>query len=274
MRVCKTVCRVLAVFLLMAAPAVWAQEPLTNKELLEKSGIAQEIRGLSQTMQKGIDEAVHNGSEFDEKFMTAMRESIPVAYQPAEILKFLDEGLEKLLTPAEKTELLAHYNSDLGKHVSELEKVAVHADAAIRDFAARSKPDAERAALYDRMDEAAGLTSTGVAIAMSMSIAMQAGIISAAEGPDKVDLDALKAQEESQRAPLTDATRKEVLATLAYAYRDLSREDLLAYVAVLESPVARKFSRGLGRLLTDALAGHATELGQLIYTNLRSRKTT
>jgi hypothetical protein len=262
------------VFLFVAAPAAWAQEPLVNKELLEKSGIAPEIRGIAGTMQKGIDEAVRNGSKFDAKFLTAMRESIPVAYRPAEILKSLDKGLDKLLTPAEKTELLAHYNSDHGRRVSEMERTAARADAEIRAFAAKSKPDAERTALYRRMDEAAGLTSTGVAIAMSMSMALQAGIISAAEGPDKVDLEALRTREERQRASLTAATRKEVLATLAYAYRGLSREDLLAYVAVLESPLARKFSRGLGRLLTDALATPAGELGQLIYTSLRSRKTT
>ncbi len=274
MRIRETVCRAFALLLFAAAAPAWAETPLINKDLLEKSGIAQEIRGLPGTMQAGIDEAFQNGSEIDAKFLTAMRESIPVAYKPEEILKFLDKGLEALLTPAEKKELLAHYDSGLGKRLTELEKAAVHANAKIRDYAARSKPDPERDALYRKMDEAAGLTATGVAIAMNMSIALQAGILSAAEGPEKVDIEALKTAEESQRGPLTAATRKEVLATLAYTYRDLSRKELAAYVAVLETPTARKFSRGLGRLLSEALAAQALGLGQLIYTNLQSRKTT
>ncbi len=274
MRIREAVCRAVLMLLLAAAWPAWAQTQLVNQELLDKSGITQEIRGLPKTMQAGIDEAFQKGSQIDERFLTAMRDAIPVAYKPEEILKFLDKGLEDLLTSAEKQELIAHYDSDLGKRLTALEKAAVHANAEIRAFAAKSKPDAERDALYRRIDEAAGLTATGVAIAMNMSIALQAGILSAAEGPEKVDIQALKMAEESQRAPLTAATRKEVLATLAYAYRDLSRKDLIAYVAVLETPAARKYSRGLGRLLSEALAAQALDLGQLIYTNLRSRKTT
>ncbi len=274
MRIRDTICRAFFMLLLAAVWPAWAQTQLVNQELLDKSGITQEIRALPKTMQAGIDEAFQNGSKIDPKFLTAMRDAIPVAYKPEEILKFLDKGLEELLTAADKKELLTHYDSDLGKRLTALEKTAVHANAEIRAFAARSRPDPEREALYRRIDEAAELTATGVAIAMNMSIALQAGILSAADGPEKVDIQSLKAAEESQRAPLTAATRKEVLATLAYAYRDLSREDLIAYVTVLETSAARKYSHGLGRLLSQALAAQALDLGQLIYTNLRSRKTT
>lgn len=274
MRFCKAAFRVCCVLMFVLAPAAWAETALTNQDLLEKSGIAQEIRGLAHAMQAGVDEAFQNSTEIDAKFAAAMHESIPVAYQPEKLLKSLDNGLDALLTPAEKQEILTHYDSPLGQRVSEAEKAAVHAGQAIRDFAAKEKPDDVRLSLYKRMDEAVGLTSVGVAIAMNMSIALQAGILSAADGPDKVDVEVLKAAEEKNRVSLTAATQKEVLDTLAYAYRELSQEDLAAYVAVLESPVGRKFSRGLGQLLADVLAEHAKDLGQLIFTNLQTRKTT
>ena len=57
MRFCKSACGVVCAFLLVAATAARAEMVLVNGELLEKSGIAHEIRGLANTMQSGIDEA-------------------------------------------------------------------------------------------------------------------------------------------------------------------------------------------------------------------------
>ena len=58
------------------------------------------------------------------------------------------------------------------------------------------------------------------------------------------------------------------LSTFAYTYRDLNVQDLNAYLTFLNSPAAKKFSMGVGKLLNEALALQSEEFGKQLARNL------
>jgi hypothetical protein len=241
---------------------------LQNQELIEKSGVEQQVRELQRGV-SNIDNLKQQGVPIDEKFEKAWAEAVPTAYQADKILAVVDQGLEKLLTKEEKSFLLDHYASPLGKRITDLEIQASKAELQdeIQANAQKLMADpnnADRIALYGEIDKACGATSIAVEMAMNVALAMSIGLASAAEGPKEVDIESIRAELEKQRPALTQQITGDVLEAFAFAYKDLKTEELNSYLDFLKSPTARKFNVGTAKLISETLTTQSHELGRLL----------
>ena len=72
-------------------------------------------------MQSSVGALRQQGMQVDAKFEKAWGEAALAAYGPEKSLPVIDQGLQKLLTADDKKFLLKHYNSPLGKRITELE---------------------------------------------------------------------------------------------------------------------------------------------------------
>jgi len=252
----------------------FAANPLQNKELIEKSGLAGQLKELPGAMKASVEALRQQGAQIDGKFEKAWGEAALTAYGPEKSLPIIDQGLQKLLTADEKKFLLAHYNSPLGRRITELEVKASQpsAQAEIQAFAQKLMADpskhADRLALYQAIDQTTGATTMVTEISMNVAIAMSMGMVNAMQGPKVVDTAAVRAEVEKQRFAMTQQIASGTLATMAYAYRDLSIKDLNAYLKVLNAPAAKKFNTGVGKLLNEALALQSEAFGKQLAQNL------
>lgn len=263
------------IFALWLAPnSAFAGNPLQNQELFEKSGLAAQLKELPGAMQSSIETLRQQGARIDEKFEKAWTEAAPAAYAPEKSLTIIDQGLQKLLTAEDTKFLLAHYNSPLGRRITELEEQASQAEAQaeIQAYAQKLMADpskhADRLALYQAIDKATGATTMVTEISMNITIAISIGMVSAMEGPKILDAGAIRAQVEKQRFAMTQQLASATLSVFAYAYRDLQIQDLNAYLTFLNAPAAKKFNMGVGKLLNEALALQSQEFGKQLAQNL------
>ena len=254
-----------------------AGNALKKQELIAKSGMDRQINEIPGSMQMAIEQARQQGIPIDDKIAKAWAATAPTAYSSEKLLSFMDQGLQKLLTAEDERFLLAHYNSPLGKRITELEVKGSQPEAVaeMQAYAQKlmSNPSqyADRLALYQEIDKAVGATKMAVDLAMAMQVAVQVGIVSTMNGPKNLDIGAMRAAAEKTRFALTQQTASTVLAHFAYVYRDLSKKELASYVAFLNSPAGKKFQVGGGKLLSEGLALQTEEFGKQLGQYLDSK---
>jgi hypothetical protein len=262
------------IFALCLTPSAFAANPLQNKELIEKSGLAAQLKELPGAMKESVGALKQQGAKVDEKFEKAWGEAALAAYGPEKSMAIMDQGLQKLLTADEKKFLLAHFNSPLGRRITELEVKASQpgAQAEVQAFAQKLMADpskhADRLALYQAIDKATGATTMVTDMSVTVAVAMSMGMVNAMQGPKVVDASAIRAEVEKQRLAMTQQIASGQLAVMAYAYRDLPIKDLNAYLKMLNAPAAKKFNAGVGKLLNEALAQQSQEFGKQLAQNL------
>jgi hypothetical protein len=244
-----------------------------KQELFTKSGLERQVGQIPAALALGLEQARQQGAPVDAKFLQAWAEAVPNTYKAEKLLTFIDEGLQKLLTPEDERALLAHYNSPLGRRITALEiknsdlQAKAEAEAYAQKLLADPSAHADRLARYQEIDKAVGGTTMAVEMAMGMQLALQVGMISAMNGPKDFDIPAIKAALEKTRFAVAQQIASMVLTSFAYTYRDLSNKELNAYLTFLNSPAGKKFSVGISQLLSDAMTVQAQELGrQLIQT--------
>jgi hypothetical protein len=271
-RFLKLVSSVFFLGITMLSVQTAAQTALKNAELLEKSGLAHSISGIPDAMLGVAERAPQMNPNLDPKFLQAWRTTAPIAYNADKILRIIDEGLERELTADDKRDLIAYYNSPLGKRTTELENAATNAEAQVQEYAKNPENFADRLPLYKELDTESGASEINATIFENMGVALQVGIFSAMNA--SFDLKALKAEASNAHAGLMKQAEQIVLPTFAFTYRSLSADEVKSYITFLRTPAAKKFYKASGKLLNDALTIQANELGQLVIKNLQSGSPT
>jgi hypothetical protein len=174
------------IFALWLSPNnAFAGNPLQNQELFEKSGLAEQMSQLPAAMQASVGTLRQQGLPIDAKFEKAWADAVPVAYATDKCLTFIDQGVQKLLTAEEKKSLLAHYNSPLGRRITELEikasrpEAQAEAQAYAQKLMADPSKNSDRLARLQEIDKATGATTLGTEVAMNVAVATSIGMVTA-----------------------------------------------------------------------------------------------
>jgi hypothetical protein len=260
-----------------ASTAVVGATVLAKQDLITKSGMERQVKEIPASFKLGMEQARQQGAPIDAKLAQAWAEAVALAFSAEKMLVAIDKGLQKILTAEDDRLLLAHYNSPLGRKITELEVKASRAEAAaeIEAYAqklmANPSEHANRLALYQEIDKAVGGTNLAVDLAMTMQVAIQVGMISAMTGPKDLNIPAMRAAAEKTRFQLTQQMASAILASLAYTYRDLSIKELTAYLTFLNSSAGKKFNADAAKLLNQTLAAQTEDLGKLLTQHLNRK---
>ena len=272
MRFLKLVSSAFFLSIIVLSVQTSAQTALKNAELLEKSGLVHAVSGIPDAMLSLAERAPQTNPNLDPKFLQAWRTTTPIAYNADKILHIIDEGLEKELTAEDKRDLIAYYNSPLGRRTTELENAAANADAQIQEYAKNPEAYADRLPLYRELDSESGASGISTTIVENMGVALQVGVFSAMNA--SFDIKALKTEAASEHDAHMKQAEQAVLPMFAFTYRSLSTDEVKGYITFLKTPAAKKFVKAVGSLLNDALTTQANELGQLVIKNLQSGSPT
>lgn len=263
----------IAAVLLVAALAPAVARAQTAEDLIRKSGGDVSLASLPQSLKAGLDALRAQGLPVDDNFASAWSDAADAIFKPEDIVAQVGRDLSGVFSGAEAREIAEFYDSELGRRVVAFESdgAKFEKQAEITAFAKELTRDAgkyaARLALYQQLDDAAGLTKISVAIAMNMGVAIQTGMIASGKLPMALTFEDIKREAEKQRFAISQQVANALYQSMAYIYRDVSEADMLTYINFTKSPAGQKFLGAYFAALDVALTDASRAFGKRLAEN-------
>ncbi|TGQ69912.1 DUF2059 domain-containing protein [Mesorhizobium sp. M00.F.Ca.ET.186.01.1.1] len=257
------------VMLAAGSPAASAQ---TIEEINKASGFHEMLAGLGPSIVTGIKSVPG-----PDKVKEALSAACEGAFDPDKMEKAIETRMAGQMQPADLADLAAFFASPLGKRVTALEIQGSDPQAKERGkvegpriLAELQSGDPARLALYRRIMDDLSAVDMAEMIAMNMGYAMVSGMLAAAGQP--LSDQQIMALVRKQAGKLREDAEKGIMEGTAFAYRDLSLDDLRLYAAFLASPAGSHYYDRMQTALGEVMTDEARSLGQRFFVALGYRK--
>src|SRR5437762_5055053 len=256
-------------FLSLLESQAWAaatSEALVD-EYLHKSGLWAQLAQIEPGVQLDITQSDGQFRQLNDVQLGRLREAASSAYGADRLRKAMRAELVAGLPTSDAEQALQFLVTDLGKRVTALEEAAAspadssHIEAIAAEAAAIITPS--RRELIQRMVKATRLVELAASIVINQQLGVMRGYAFYA-GPDSSTTDDVKAQMDSYRDQMIGVLGPRLTAHAAVIYGPLSEQELIRYVAFLESPAGQRISDVTSAALEKVLAAAAFELGRRI----------
>ena len=250
----------------VTAPAQ-TMAPMTTDELMAATALDQLFSTFAETIAASPEQ---QGLPLPEDFAETWKETSFAVFKPDEMHGALAKAFTDRFSAAELTELATFYRSDFGKRVSAIE-AAIQVMSVEEQLAARDEgfslldaadPDSRR---IKQIDEIMVLVSAEVGRTM-LGQAMRAMMVSMAMSGGSGDIEIPWSEIDAQLAMMLPGLEQEVTATqralMAYAYKDLSDDELEEYIVFLRTEVSMKFYAVLGYSVGIIMEKSMSKFGQ------------
>lgn len=242
------------------------------RRLMERSGLwsqiaqiePQSLAGLAQ-MQRGAKERLGATEAL------ALEAAIREAFAPDRLRARMTEELASALDVATIDAALAWLETDLGRRITAFEEQATsvpggdHAEhLGPKLLAASGEP---RRALFQRLAKATRAGEVTYAVGSTVADGMFRGLALAAPQLG-LDPGLVARQMAADRDAMIAEGEAEAQSGFAYAYRDLSDEELTRYVEFCETAAGRRYSDATARTLEKVLAEAARGMGERLARDL------
>ncbi len=244
----------------------------TVNRILEESGLKGQVEQFPGMVKSGLAQAREQGHPISESVYQNLLSSIDGAVVPEDIMAEVRGTLLKALQPQEAQQLLAWYQSPLGKEVTQAEVAATTPQAyqQMMNQIDTLMQDKNRVQFARIMDELVGGTDMAVHLQEYMRIAVYSAVMAANHPGAPLDIEPFKAQMEAASGQMRAETEKFIILSTVYAYRNISLSKLEQYETYLMSPLAREFHKVVGRGLSQGLEVAVSKLANALVTSLKS----
>lgn len=239
--------------------------------LIEKSGLGTQLDVMPRSMKIGFGHALKQGTlRLSAEQIRDIHVVFDRAYAPQKLRAMMVERIPARIDAQTGERIIAFLDSPLGKRIVEKEaqlaqpkiqsEIQENAAKIVADIGANSS----RLALYAALDRAMESTQRGVAAYIGSALASAAAVVAKMpDSPQRPTLEQIRKNLDGQRLAISAAMSQAVLSNFAYAYKDLSEEDLNAYLQFALSPDGIAYSRGVGDLFAEVLVECAADVGRL-----------
>ena len=254
-------------FLQSQALAATTSEALVD-DFLHKSGLWAQLAQIEPGVQQGIAQSDGQMRQLNDEQLGHLRDAASYAYGADRLRKAMRADLAATLPTSDAEQALQFLATDLGRRVTALEEAAASpADSdrieAIASEAAAALTPARRQ-LIQRMVKATGIVDVAASIVINQQLGVMRGFAFYSGRADSSTTDDAKTRMDSYREQMIGALAPRLTAHAAVIYGPLSEEELVRYVAFLESPVGLTISRVTSAALDRVLAAAAFDLGRRI----------
>lgn len=237
-------------------------------DFLRKSGLWAQLAQIEPGVQLGIAQSDGQMRQLNDEQLTHLRDAASVAYGADRLRKAMRADLVSTLPASDTEQALQFLTTDLGKRVTALEEAAAspadsnHIEAVAAQAAATLTPS--RRELMQRMVKATRIVDVAASIVINQQLGVMRGFAFYTGRPDSSTTDDVKSQMDMYRDQMVGALAPRLAAHAAVIYGPLTEEELVRYVAFLESPAGQTISRVTSAALDRVLAAAAFELGRRI----------
>jgi hypothetical protein len=221
--------------------------PTAVTEIIESAAVRPHLERLSREALAWFDAAASRVEAAD-----ARRALLARTFDPATLERRVAQVLTERLDAARREQLLAWFRSPLGRRIGRLEAEAsrpgpAHTMVRFVDELPTRLPPAKRVGLVQRLLRAQKVTADPIEtrnlfrVAIERTARLQPGTL------------ALPYDDEASQLQLVEAATLGYVVTAVFAYRDLSDEELGAYVAFAESPAGDWLTKTYHGVVLDTL---------------------
>ena len=255
--------------LALAQVAIAADVRRTD-ELMRASG----MHGRLAMVQAEVLGSIVERTDLRPEDRAPMAEILGATFKPAKLQESATRELRRLLSAQDEDEALRFLGTELGRRITRLLALAIADDAAGGHPAlAKSQWSTASQQRRDLLGRLASAVSYPEAVAdgyisMTTSIEYAASLASKPTDTEKTVhaymIARIRNRLERFRPELVRVARETSRSSLAYAYRDLSDEDLDRFVAFAESPAGLRFSDASMKAMAHAFIVAQEETGTAI----------
>lgn len=215
------------------------------KKLLNLSGLTAQVNQFPGVIKEGMRQAKQQGAAIPDAEFRAMLRCVDESILSSEMLEGIRSSLKKSINEDEAQDLLAWYESDLGKEITAAEERASTPEAyrQMMKEAQSLLTNTERVEFAERFDGLFGGTEMTMDLQEISALAVYSAIMSAMQPGVPLNLDPFKAQMDAASARTRAAIEQMVVASYVYSYQGIDTEKLKKYEAFLNKPIASKFNR-------------------------------
>ncbi len=243
----------------------------TPQALIEKSGMGVHLDFMPRSLKIAVGHAMKNGAlKLSVEQIRNVHAAFDHAYAPPKLRMMIAERIPGRVSAEQGGRMIAFLESPLGRRIVERESRLAQPkiQAEIEENSSRIIADAgansTRLALYSALDQAMGSTQRAVKTYMGSSLAVNAAILAVMpDTPDRPSLEEIKKTLDSQRLAITGAMSQAVLGNSAYAYQDLSEEELNSYLQFVLSPEGKAYSLEFGDIVAEVMVECAFDAGMI-----------
>ncbi len=237
------------------ASAAGLSDDSLNK-LLDLSGIDKQIGAFPDLLKLGVDraqaaakaQAAQGGQQapLSDQDFSDLKTAMVDAFQPGPLLQSTGGAIRKKVTEPEATKLIAWFESDLGKKITQAE-VDASTPAAQQDMINQAQTllgDKDRMAFAQKLDKLLHATDERIKFQERNATAMLTAVSAKQNPGQQVSADDVKKLKQKIATALEHSRPNLEMATavsFAYTYRNIDMESLNKYSAFLSSPAARHF---------------------------------
>ena len=238
--------------------------------ILKLAGIEAQVEQIPELIKAGMRQAELDDQLISKSDFDTMLIRTDDTILPAEIIAEVRGALEASLSEADIAELLAWYESDLGREINALEEKAGSPEALERMSAQATEllERTERVEFARRIDAIVGATDltlsiqeyTGIAVFSAITLALRPE--SAAQ-----EIQRFREQMAAMRPQFREPMERTIIVSFVYTYLPLDAQKLDRFEAFLTRPATRRFNHnvaeGLGRGLGKSIASWALALAEI-----------
>jgi hypothetical protein len=255
--------RLLLVILFFLSPLSYAEisDGSLNK-ILDLSGLAMQVDQFPGLIKAGMEHAKQQGTPIPDAEYDLMVISVDKAILPSEIIGIIKSSLKQSITEEEAKELLAWYESDLGKEITNAEENASTPEAyqQMMQAAPSLLENSERVEFSKRLDALMGATDMNMDIQKHSSIAVYSTIMTAIQPDTPINIEAFKAQMDAASAQTRAAIQQMVTVSFVYSYKNIEINKLNKYEAFLNKHATVKFNKVVIESINKGLESSVSKL--------------
>ncbi len=260
-------CALLALVLLVGAPAHAQIDEAAAERLMRGSGLWDQLGSTAAGARAGIEAAArHRLTALSEEEVQRLLRATDAAFA-AETLRVAVRGALAARVPPDQVEPLeAWLGSELGQRITALEVVASRperdSERVIRAGIARlAQAPLVRKKLIEDLVDSTRAAEVITAMTINVAVAVQRGMASVKPDGPAAPVATLREAFASQRAQMLQAYRGMTQALFAEMYQVLPDAELARYLEFLRGPAGRQFLEATMQAMELALVDAAERLG-------------
>ncbi|MCP5071724.1 MAG: hypothetical protein GY947_00305 [Rhodobacteraceae bacterium] len=264
-----------AVFTLFGAVHAFAIEPQKMREVLELIGFDHAVAFTHRSIKSAGQRA--GGENAD--FQRAWDEAAEDVFSIDKVFELLVQTNAESFSEADYDELMLYFSDGLGRRVTDLENAAQSvegqaemADIGMKLVAKLFDENPERLRQIKSMNDELDTEENAVAAAMNFGYALMVGMTSAQGKPSEMTDEEILNQLRQQEPALRSRIRESLMLSTAYTYRDLTNEDMDAYIGFLQSPVGRKLYQKVEGSRREIMRRLVLRFGQKVMERMGVRE--
>lgn len=237
---------------LLLAAGTAAAAGLTDEslnKLLDLSGMNKQISAFPEMMAAGVDQAQAQAAaakrtEMSADDFKALKTALSDAFQPGPILQTTGAAIKKKVSEADAQQVIAWFESDLGKKVTQAE-VDTASPAARQDMIQNAQAlmaDKARMDFARKLDKLLHATEATLAFQEQAATAMYSAVTKQQHPDQPLDIKALQQQIHGAIEQGRPNVEMATALTFAYTYRNMDMDSLKQYRKFLERASTRRFN--------------------------------